>query len=121
MSRDVEPLAPAGSVDRPERSMTVGRVSYSHDRCVVSVEGPLRMPIDGALRHKVRTLLRRGERYIVLDLDGVPRIDAAGVGEIVRAYNMAGAANGMLQIARPTVWVRETLDLVGLFGLLSAG
>jgi anti-anti-sigma factor len=77
--------------------------------------------VDGALRHNVRALLRRGERIIVLDLTRVSRIDAAGVGELVRAYNMAIAENSVLQIVNAAAWVQEILERVGLFDILSEG
>jgi anti-anti-sigma factor len=90
------------------------------DRVVV-VEGPLRVPETRWLRRRIRAHLRRGERTIVLDLARVSRIDAAGVGELVRAYNMATRAGGTLRIVHATSWVREILERVGLFGVLSAG
>jgi anti-anti-sigma factor len=91
----------------------------SHTSCVVSVHGPLRMPIDRELRHRIRSLLRRGNRRIVLDLAAVSRIDAAGVGELIRVYNMTVAVHGVLRIVHATDWVREILERVTLFDLLS--
>jgi anti-anti-sigma factor len=85
----------------------------------LSPDGPLRVPLDSALRHDIRALLRRGERNIVLDLARVSEIDAAGVGQLVRAYNIATAANGTLRIVQTISWVREILDRVGLFETLS--
>jgi anti-anti-sigma regulatory factor len=61
----------------------------------------------------------RGERRVVLDLTRVPTIDAAGIGELVRAHTAVSNAHGVLQIANPTRWVREMLERVGLFELLS--
>jgi anti-anti-sigma factor len=75
--------------------------------------------MDADVRHEVSAILCRGERSIVLDLPGVSDIDAAGVGELVRAYNMAAAVDGALRIARPTSRVREMLEVAGLFELLS--
>ena len=46
---------------------------------VLYVEGPLRAPVDQALVHEERELIRRGERHVVLDLHRVTQIDAAGV------------------------------------------
>jgi anti-anti-sigma factor len=54
----------------------------------------------------------------MLDLARVSRIDAAGVGELVRAYNMTTAAGGVLRIANATTMVRELLELAGLFELM---
>ena len=86
---------------------------------VVPVEGPLCVPVDRALRDNVRALLRRGERAIVLDLAAVTRIDAAGVGELVRAFNMAAAVNGRLRITNASPWVSEVLERAGVFDLLT--
>ena len=85
------------------------------------LDGPLLTPVDGQLRHNVRTLLRLGQRIIVLDLTRVPSIDAGGVGELVRAYNMATEAGGVLQVVRTTAWVRHILRRVGLLDILSQG
>lgn len=86
---------------------------------IVPVEDPLRMPVSRALRDCVRALLRNGERAIVLDLADVTRIDAAGIGELVRAFNLAAAVNGRLRIANASPWVREVLVRAGVFNLLA--
>jgi anti-anti-sigma factor len=78
------------------------------------------MPISRDLRHNVHTLLRRGERAIVLDLAGVSKVDAAGIGELVRAYNMTSDKDGWLRIVHAKDWVREILQRAGVFELLSA-
>jgi anti-anti-sigma factor len=80
----------------------------------------LRIPHIGELRRSVQALLLAGERRIVLDLARVPRIDAAGVGELVRAYNMTTAVDGMFSIVHETRFVREILVRVGLFDRISA-
>jgi anti-anti-sigma factor len=86
---------------------------------IVPVEGPLRVPVNRAVRDNVRALLRQGERVIVLDLAAVTRIDAAGVGELVRAFNMAAAVNGRLRITNASPWVSEVLERAGVFDLLT--
>lgn len=90
-----------------------------HSLSVVHIEGSLRAPLNDALWHEVRALLDRGERRIVLDLARVPALDAAGVGELIRIYNMTIAANGVLRIAHANEKVEQILDRVGVFGLLS--
>ena len=92
---------------------------HRRSSCVVAVEGPLRVPVNRALRDNVRALLRRGERTIVLDLAEVTRIDAAGVGELVRAFNLTAAVNGRLRITNASPWVREVLERAGVFDLLT--
>jgi anti-anti-sigma factor len=101
--------------------MTVLLGPRSERFCTVYIDGPLLVPVNADLLTRVRTLLRRGERSIVLDLSAVPRIDAGGVGELIRAYNIACAMGVSLRIVHTTKWVREILERVGLFDLLSAG
>ncbi len=86
---------------------------------IVRVEGALRTPVSRVLRHNVRTLLLRGERRIVLDLSAVSRIDAAGVGELIRTFNMTAATNGALRVVNATASVREMLERAHLFDVLS--
>ena len=113
-------LLPHRSV-RSRGSLMVTSGSSSGRRGTVYLQGALLAPLDGELRRTVCGLLRRGERLIVLDLAGVRRIDAAGVGALVRAYNRAVAAQGALRIVHSTAWVRETLQRVGLFEILTEG
>jgi anti-anti-sigma factor len=85
----------------------------------VHVEGALQGTVNGVLRHNVRTLLLRGERRIVLDMSAVSGLDAAGVGELIRAFNVTMAGNGVLRIVNASGWVREMLERAHLFDLLS--
>jgi anti-sigma B factor antagonist len=99
-------------------SMTV-QEPLSYRIVVLYVDGPLCAPVNTSLRHAVGALLRRGERRIVLNLARVSSVDAAGIGEVVRAYNKAIAMNGVLRIADVPKRLEELLDRVGLFALLS--
>jgi anti-anti-sigma factor len=121
MSLDTEYVVPGHGARRPEGPITVIRGPCSQELCVLYVEGPLHEPLNGELRRGVDSLLRRGKRNIVLDLARVSRIDAAGISELVRAYNMSSAANAVLRTVHVTARVREMLDRVGLFDILSAG
>lgn len=120
MIRRGQPVASVYRVSRSERAVSNLKWPRSHNVHRVSVEDALRVPLlTRALRKRIRTLLHGGERAIVLDLARVSRIDAAGVGELVRAYNMTTTANGVLRVVHATRWVREILQRVGLFDLLS--
>ncbi len=77
------------------------------------------MPVSRRLRQSVDALLRRGQRRIVVDLSGVTGIDAAGVGELVRAVRMTAAVNGAVRMVNATAWVREMLERARVFELLS--
>ena len=98
--------------------MTVSRLPSLNTASVLYPDGLLHAPIDREVRHQVRALLRRGERDIVLDLTRVASIDAAGIGELVRAHNMTRAVNGTLLVANPTGWVRHAIECVGLDAFL---
>ena len=110
---------PAGSVYSNEGATTVMLKLCPKRDHMLHVKGPLRTPVSRTLRHSVRDVLRRGQRRIVLDLSGVSRIDAAGVGELIRAFNMTAAVSGGLQVVNATAWVREILQRAHLFELLS--
>jgi anti-anti-sigma factor len=88
---------------------------------VLYVKGPLLVPGTHDLRHRVQAVLRRGARRIQVNLAGVWNLDAGGVGELVRAYNLALKSQTDLQIAEASPCVRELLDRAGLLELLSEG
>jgi anti-anti-sigma factor len=85
---------------------------------VVQVNGPLHARQGALLREDVCTLLRRGERAIVVRLASVSRVDAAGIGELVRAYHISVGAAAVLRVTEATGRVREVLARVGLLDLL---
>jgi anti-anti-sigma factor len=91
------------------------------DVAILYVDHPLSWGVTDELRHQVHSILRRGAKTIVLDLSGVSRIDAAGVGQLVRAYNVAVAAECALRLVHAPARVREILQRVGLFSLFSGG
>ena len=109
---------PSGQADG---LLTVIQGPCSDRACVLYLRGALQTPVDGELEQQVRAHLDRGARVIILDLNLMSRIDAAGVGDLVRAYNMVIATNGVLWVVHPTAWVRHILDRVGLLDILSRG
>ena len=124
MATEYKPCHEMGSkvirLSRSNEAFTLGQPSPTQHGYTVRLEDRLRLPFNGEVPHMARTLLRKGERNIVLDLACVSKIDAAGIGELVRAYNLAIACNGTLRIANTTSWVREMLARVGLFDRLNA-
>ena len=81
---------------------------------VVELHGTLRAPADMTLREKVEALLGGGQEQIVLDLAGVSAIDAAGIGELIRAYDTAVGAGGVVRIAGAKGRARQLLEVVGV-------
>ena len=86
---------------------------------IVALEGTLRAPHTAELTRRIQALLDRGERRIVVSLSDLTDIDAAGVGELVRAYNLATAVGGELRIRNARSHVRQLLRVAGLLGRLS--
>jgi anti-anti-sigma factor len=87
---------------------------------ILYIQGPLRVPLNRDLRHRVQALLRRGAQRILVNLAGVWDLDAGGVGELVRLYNVAAQSQADVRIAETTPRVRQLLDRAGLLELLSA-
>jgi anti-anti-sigma factor len=85
---------------------------------IVHVEGPLRTPVSPSLQQEVEARLFRGERTLVIDLAGVNDIDAAGVGELVRVFNMAIGEGAVLRLTHVAPRIREVLQRLGLSLLL---
>ncbi len=88
-------------------------------RAVVRVSGSLLAPIRRDLSRTIGALIGRGERRVLLDLRGLDDVDAAGVGELVRAFNMMRRAGGALRIAQANPHVRRLLRTAGVFTLLA--
>jgi anti-anti-sigma factor len=101
--------------------MVDGLIEPATHPSVLPVEGTLRVPVHSELIQNVKALLGRGERRILLDLARLSDIDAAGIGELVRAFNATRAAGGVLQIANASRHVSQPLEISGLLGLLTAG
>jgi anti-sigma B factor antagonist len=66
------------------------------------------------LRETIREILARGEDNIVLNLQKVPYIDSAGIGELVTALVGVRRQGGCLRLMSLTPKVREVLDITKL-------
>ncbi|MGB8261819.1 MAG: STAS domain-containing protein [Terracidiphilus sp.] len=69
-----------------------------------------------ALVERLRPVVRR--ENVVLDLEQVERIDAAGIAALVTLYAEAGRAGTSFHVANPRRHVAELLELVGLDSVL---
>jgi anti-sigma B factor antagonist len=87
---------------------------------VLEVDGRLEAPVNSTLIQRVQSRLFRGQRRILLDLSRVTAIDAAGVGELIRAVNAARAAGGELRVARANSRVFRLLEVAGVLRFLTA-
>ena len=91
------------------------------DVLVLRVDGALHARPGAALRKEVQLLLRRGVRTIDVCLADATKVDAGGIGELVRAYHLAVAAGGVLRVTEASERVRAVLACVGLLGILTGG
>ena len=89
------------------------------DAVVLVVTGRLTLTeCHGNLKNVVRDLIERGRKRIVLDLEAVPFIDSAGLGELVSSYASVTQLGGSLRLASVNHRVRAALDAARLTPIL---
>ncbi len=64
---------------------------------------------DELLRDKIGSLLQQEHRNMLLNLERVPYIDSAGLGEIVRTYTTVKKAGGSLKLLHLGSGVKDLL------------
>ncbi len=69
---------------------------------------------DEQLKDKVNSLVNQGQRKILLNLEGVPYIDSAGLGEIVRTYTTVSRQGGSLKLLNLTKRIQDLLSITKL-------
>jgi anti-sigma B factor antagonist len=69
---------------------------------------------DELLKDKVNSLVNQGHRKIVLNLAGVPYVDSAGLGEIVRTYTTVSRQGGSLKLLNLTKRITDLLSITKL-------
>jgi anti-sigma B factor antagonist len=84
------------------------------DVIIVHCEGRIVYRDEAAALTRVVTEALQHTREVVLDLEGIQRIDSAGLGELVLIRMAAESTGGTLKLAGPNARVRELLDLTNL-------
>ncbi|PYR67180.1 MAG: anti-sigma factor antagonist [Acidobacteria bacterium] len=69
---------------------------------------------DELLKDKINSLLQQGRKKIVLNLEEVPYIDSAGLGEIVRTYTTIKKQDGSLKLLNLTKRISDLLSITKL-------
>jgi anti-sigma B factor antagonist len=69
---------------------------------------------DELLKDKINSLLHQGHRKVILNLEGVPYIDSAGLGEIVRTYTTVSRQGGALKLVNLTKRITDLLSITKL-------
>ena len=73
---------------------------------------------DEALKDKINSLVLQDRRRILLNLGGVPYIDSAGLGEIVRTYTTVSRQGGHLKLVNLTKRITDLLSITKLLTIL---
>ncbi len=69
---------------------------------------------DELLKDKINSLLASVKKKLVLNLEGVPYIDSAGLGEIVRTYTTVSRQGGSLKLLNLTKRIEDLLSITKL-------
>ena len=69
---------------------------------------------DELLKDKINSLLQQDRKHILLNLEGVPYIDSAGLGEIVRTYTTVSRQGGKLKLVNLTKRITDLLSITKL-------
>src|SRR3954452_5374984 len=69
---------------------------------------------DELLRDKINSLIHQERKQLLLNLEGVPYIDSAGLGEIVRTYTTIRRQGGKLKLLNLTKRIQDLLAITKL-------
>ena len=69
---------------------------------------------DELLKDKINSLLAAGKKKLLLNLEAVPYIDSAGLGEVVRTYTTVSRQGGQLKLVNLTKRITDLLMITKL-------
>jgi anti-sigma B factor antagonist len=69
---------------------------------------------DELLKDKINSLLAAGKKKLLLNLEAVPYIDSAGLGEVVRTYTTVSRQGGSLKLLNLTKRIEDLLSITKL-------
>ena len=69
---------------------------------------------DELLKDKINSLLAAGKKKLLLNLEAVPYIDSAGLGEVVRTYTKVSRQGGSLKLLNLTKRIEDLLSITKL-------
>jgi anti-sigma B factor antagonist len=87
----------------------------SGDVMILDVKGKLTIGEgDELLKDKINSLIQQGHKKLILNLEGVPYVDSAGLGEIVRTYTTVSRQGGNLKLLNLTKRIQDLLQITKL-------
>ena len=69
---------------------------------------------DELLKDKIASMVSQGKKKILLNLESVPYIDSAGLGEVVRTYTTVSRQGGSLKLLNLTKRIEDLLSITKL-------
>ena len=69
---------------------------------------------DELLKDRINSLLASGKKKLLLNLEAVPYIDSAGLGEVVRTYTTVSRQGGSLKLLNLTKRIEDLLSITKL-------
>jgi anti-sigma B factor antagonist len=96
------------------------QVSDHDGVAVLSLTGDAMGGPDGSVLHeKLRELRAQGHHHVVVDLDGVERMNSSGLGMLIGALTIVRNAGGDLRLANVHERVHQLLVVTKLLGVFS--
>ncbi len=85
------------------------------DVTILDLQGKLTLGDgDELLRDKINSLVHQDRKKIILNLENVPYIDSAGLGEVVRTYTTVSRQSGSLKLLNLTKRIQDLLSITKL-------
>jgi anti-sigma B factor antagonist len=81
---------------------------------ILGVKGKLILDEVDLLRNRVTSLVDQNRRKLLLDLGGVPYVDSAGLGEIVRCHTTVTRQGGQLKLLNLTKRIQDLMTITKL-------
>jgi anti-sigma B factor antagonist len=82
---------------------------------VIDIEGKILLGEgDVEIKEAIDSLIRQGNKYILLNLAKVPYIDSAGLGEIIRCFTSLRKNGGTLKLLSPNQRLIDLLTITKL-------
>ena len=75
---------------------------------------------DELLKDKINSLVSQGHKKILLNLEAVPYIDSAGLGEIVRTYTSISRQGGKLKLLNVSKRIQDLLVITKLITIFDS-
>ena len=86
-----------------------------NDVTVLDLKGKMTLgECDELLKDKINSLLASGKKKLLLNLEAVPYIDSAGLGEVVRTYTTVSRQGGSLKLLNLTKRIEDLLSITKL-------